>query len=333
MARRGQRFRAPPPGDPADPNSWRVIVDSYLLSLELRALSPATVYGRRRSLARFASWNIANQTCTPLAVDEQIVTNYQLHLHQHVSSTGHGLAPRTRQQYLIAVRGLYRWLRKTQRIEHDPTIDIELPKTPDYLPRNYLTVQQAESVLALPNLDTALGRRDRTMLEVLYATGIRRSELANIGLNDIDLEQRQLFINQGKGARDRLIPIGERATQWISNYLTDTRPLHIDRNTTQDALFITRNATPICTAQIGSIVAKYLRRAGFPTGNCHTFRHTTATLMLRGGADLRSIQAMLGHRNLASTQRYTHINIDHLTRVHAATHPSATTRPSTPPSP
>lgn len=169
------------------------------------------------------------------------------------------------------------------------------------------------------------------MLEVLYATGIRRSELANITRNDINLEQRQLFINQGKGAQDRLIPIGERATQWIADYLAETRPLHIDRNPTEDTLFITRNATPICTAQIGSIVAKYLRQAGFPKGNCHTFRHTTATLMLHHGADLRSIQAMLGHRNLASTQRYTHINIDHLTRIHTATHPSASPQPRTNP--
>lgn len=107
MARRGQRFRAPIPGNPHDPKSWRVIVDTYLLALELRALSPATVYGRRRALARFATWNISNQRFTPLAADENTITDYQIHLHLHTSASGTCLATRTKQQYLIAIRGLY----------------------------------------------------------------------------------------------------------------------------------------------------------------------------------------------------------------------------------
>jgi len=324
VARRGQHIAAPIPGDPDDPAGWCAIVEQYLLSLELRDLSPHTVYGRRRALARLAEWVLNQNITTPTDVDEHTVHAYRLHLHRHVTTAGTPLSTRTKQQYLIAIRGLYRWLHSHGYTSHDPTAAIELPSTPLQLPRNYLTAQQAEHVLTIPDLATPLGRRDRTMLEVLYATGIRRSELAHLRLDDIDPHQHTLFVHQGKGRRDRLLPTGQRAATWINHYLTTTRRQLLRNRPDPHTLFITRNATPICTAHIGNIIATHLRAAGIPNGNCHTFRHTTATLMLHNGADLRSIQAMLGHTNLASTQRYTHINIDHLTHIHNTTHPSAT---------
>lgn len=324
MARRGQRFAAPIPGDPDDPTSWRTIGHQYLLSLELADRSIATIDGRRRAIARFATWNLANHTNSPLDVTATTITNYRIHLHHHTTTTGHHLTTRTKQQYLIAIRGLYHWLSATSRIHRDPTEGIDLPSTPEQLPRNYLTAAQAERVLAEPDLTTPLGRRDRTMLEILYATGIRRTELANLATTDINLDQHTLFVNQGKGRRDRLLPTGPRANTWINDYLTTTRPELIEDRPDPHTLFITIHATPLCTAHIGKIIGTYLRRAGFPHGNCHTFRHTTATLMLHNGADLRSIQTMLGHASLVSTQRYTHITVDHLTHIHATTHPSAT---------
>lgn len=329
MARRGQRSAAAIPGDPANPTSWRTITDRYLLSLELSDRSPATVYARRRAIARFAAWNLANNTTSPLAVGDQTIDEYRLHLHHHHTNSGARLTIRTKQQYLIAIRGLYRWLHATHQTTHDPTATIELPSPPQQLPRNYLTANQAERVLAQPDLNTPLGQRDRTMLEVLYATGIRRTELANLSTNDIDLDQHTLFVCQGKGRRDRLIPTGPRAAEWLTNYLSTTRPILIGHRTDPRTVFVTHHATPICTAHIGKIISTHLRSAGIPHGNCHTFRHTTATLMLRNGADLRSIQTMLGHANLASTQRYTHITIDHLTDVHTRTHPSATSHHET----
>ena len=300
-----------------------MIVDSYLLSLELRVLSPATVYGRRRGLARFAAWNLNHQRDAPTDVDEHVVHQYQVHLHHHITKNGTRLAVRSRQQYLIAVRGLYAWMRKTGHIDKDPAIDLELPKAPEQLPHHFLTVEDAELVLAQPDLTTTLGQRDRAMLEVLYATGVRRTELGHIHLDDVNLERRSLLIQHGKGARDRLIPTGQRAANRITDYLTNTRPQLVARNPNEATMFVTRAGNNICSAHIGSITAKYLRQAGITSGNCHTFRHTMATLMLHGGADLRSIQAMLGHRNLASTERYTHINIGYLTQVHSATHPGA----------
>ena len=182
MARRGQRSAAPIAGAPNDPTSWRTLIDEYLLSLELRELSPHTVYGRRRALARLADWALTNRITTPLEIDDATVHAYRLHLHHlhhHATASGAGLSTRTKQQYLIAIRGLYRWLHANGHIAHDPTAAIELPSTPLQLPRNYLTAHQAEHVLTYPDLTTPLGRRDRAMLETLYATGIRRSELAN----------------------------------------------------------------------------------------------------------------------------------------------------------
>ncbi len=161
------------------------------------------------------------------------------------------------------------------------------------------------------------------MLELLYATGIRRTELARIGLEDINAERRSLLIRHGKGGRERLIPTGERAATWLTHFLLNTRPILCKRNPDEPTLFTTRTGNNICTAHLGAIIAKYLRKAGIHTGNCHTFRHTMATLMLHGGADLRSIQTMLGHRNLASTERYTHITIDHLTASTAQPTPAS----------
>jgi len=266
MARRGERFAAPVPGDPDDPAGWRRLVDEHLLTLELRGLSTATVYGRRKLLAHLAGWCLDRGVVSPLSVEVEVLDGYRRHLHRHVTKTGTPLSVRSQQQHLIATRGLFAWLTKQRLIALNPASELELPKTPDRLPRTVLSPEQAEEILALPDVDTALGLRDRTMLEVLYATGVRRSELAGLTVADVNLGKRTLFISEGKGARDRVVPLGERATKWIGRYLIDARPVLLGDQIGEPALFVTRDGTNICTAHIGRTIERYLRQAGIENG-------------------------------------------------------------------
>jgi len=316
------------PGDPQDRNGWLRVLAEHLDSMLVRGLSPVTVDGRRKTLTAFAAWCLERGITGPADVTPVVVEAYQRRLHRHVTPAGTPLGIRSQQQHLIAIRVLYSWMTKQHLIESSPAADIELPKTPDRLPRTVLTAEQAEAVLAIPGLDMPLGVRDRVMLEVLYATGVRRRELIGLAVADINLTRRTVFVREGKGARDRIVPLGERATCWVSRYLTDTRPrLLLRGDVNEPALFLTRDGTGIGNTHIGKLVEHYLRRAGIPSGGCHVFRHTVATLMLEGGADVRWVQAMLGHRSLTSTQLYTHVDITTLAAVHAATHPAASNRP------
>jgi len=324
MALRGDRFAAPVPGDPDDPVSWRCLVDDYLATLELKALSPATVYGRRKSLASLAGWCLERDITSPVEVSVEVVDAYRRHLHRHVTKNGTPLTVRSQQQYLIAARGLFGWLAKQRLMAVNPTVEMELPKTPERLPRQILSPDQVEAVLAVPDIEIPLGLRDRTMLEVLYATGVRRAELTGLDVADANLTKRTLFVREGKGAKDRIVPLGERATTWIGRYLIDARTVLLRDRFDETSLFVTRVGNRICTAHCGAIVEKHLRAGGIAEGGCHLFRHTLATLMLEGGADVRWVQAMLGHRNLTSTQLYTHVDISRLAQVHAATHPATT---------
>jgi integrase/recombinase XerD len=327
MARRGERFAAPVPGDVDDPRSWRRVVDDYLVTLELRGLSPATVHGRRKSLAQLATWCLERSVVHPDVVSVDVLDAYRRHLHHRVTRSGTRLGVRSQQQHLIAARGLFGWMFRQRLIVVNPAGELELPKTPERLPRVILSVEQAEAVMAVPDLASVLGQRDRVMLEVLYATGVRRSELAGLDVADVNVAKRTLFVREGKGARDRIVPLGERATAWLTRYLADTRDVLLGDQFAESALFVTKDGTRICTAHVGKIVETCLRAAGVGDGSCHVFRHTLATFMLEGGADIRWVQAMLGHRNLTSTQLYTHVDITRLAQVHAATHPAASNRP------
>lgn len=327
MALRGEHTAAPLPGDPRDPAGWPRLVEEYLFTLTLRGLSPATIYSRRKTFAPFIAWCLERAIVRPADVTVEILDGYRRHLYRRATPTGGVLSFRSQQQHLIALRGLFAWLTKQRHIAFDPASGIELPKTPDRLPRNVLTATQAETILAMPDVTTVLGLRDRVMLEVLYATGVRRTELAGIQVPDINLVKRTLFVSEGKGAKDRIIPLGERATVWVQKYLVDARPVLQGTTLGDPALFITRDGTRLCTAHLSKRVERYIRAAGIPEGGAHMFRHTVATLMLEGGADVRWVQAMLGHKSLASTQIYTHIDITKLAAVHAATHPAASNQP------
>jgi len=214
------------------------------------------------------------------------------------------------------VRAFFKWAVRNDHVGSNPASDLELPKVA-------LTVEEAEAVLAVPDLSTATGVRDRTMLETFYGTGIRRSELARLNVPDLDVDRRTLMVRQGKGREDRMVPIGPRAIAWIERYQSEVRPRWATEPD-DGTLFLTVDGTPFSLDRLTQLVRDQVKASGTDKeGACHLFRHTLATLMLEGGADIRYIQAMLGHAELSTTQIYTQVSIRALQAVHGREPPAA----------
>ncbi|PWV87459.1 phage integrase family protein [Pantoea ananatis] len=204
----------------------------------------------------------------------------------------------------------------------NPAADLELPRLEKRLPRTILSVEQVEEIVNLCDLSTLQGIRDRALLELLWSTGIRRGEVTQLEIYSADCTRKILTIVQGKGKQDRVIPVGERALWWLQRYLHHVRP-EVLVSADCKALFLAMDGVAGLTASgITMAVVPYLRAAGIEKGSCHLFRHAMATQMLENGADLRWIQAMLGHRSVESTQIYTQVSIRALQAVHTSTHPA-----------
>jgi integrase/recombinase XerD len=212
-------------------------------------------------------------------------------------------------------------LTRTYNLAGNPAADLTLPRLGAPLPP-VLNMADAERVLTQPELTTAVGVRDRAILETLYATGVRRTELLQLTLPMLDRSRGLITIRRGKGRRDRVVPLGTRALGWLERYLAAVRP-HWVREPDPGTVFLTARGAPIHPNHLSALVAGYVAAGGVGVrGACHLFRHTMATLMLEGGADIRFIQQMLGHAKLTTTQLYTHVSIRQLQAVHAATHPA-----------
>ena len=223
---------------------------------------------------------------------------------------------------MIAVVQLFRWLTRAGHILANPASELELPKLGLQLPRAILTVEEAERLMSAPDLGTTLGVRDRAILETLYSTGMRRSEVAHLGLYDIT-PAGTVNIRRGKGRKDRVVPIGERALVWVEKYVTEVRPAFVVEPD-EGFLFLTAEGDWLSPEHVGRMVRGWIVAAGInKPGSAHMLRHTMATLMLEGGADIRIIQAILGHALLDTTQIYTHVAINQLKDVHRLTHPSS----------
>lgn len=205
---------------------------------------------------------------------------------------------------------------------HNPASELELPRLGFHLPP-VLNKEEAELVLQQPNVADPLGMRDRAILETFYSTGIRRTELLKLKLPEIDRSNGLVTVRQGKGNKDRVVPIGERALAWVDKYLNQVRPqLVIEPD--DGTLFLTADGEPFSAIHLTALVRAYVEKAGTgKSGACHLLWHTMATLMLEGGADIRFIQQMLGHAKLTTTQIYTHVSVRMLKEIHSATHPGA----------
>jgi integrase/recombinase XerD len=292
-----------------------------------RGYSGRTIGNRRHMLSFLVSWLAERGITRPAEVTRPVLESYQRHLFHYRKSNGQPLSFRSQSQRLLAVRAFFKWAARQRHVLHNPASEIELPKAERRLPRPALTAAEAELVLAQPDLDQLTGVRDRAILEVFYSTGIRRAELAHLAVTDIDHERATVLVRQGKGRKDRLIPAGERALAWVRRYLAETRPA-LAAGDDDGTLFLTAGGTGFTLDALTRLASQYVKASGVPkTGACHLFRHTMATLMLEGGADIRYIQAMLGHAELSTTQIYAQVSVRALQAIHAATHPAASNTP------
>lgn len=295
--------------------------------MEIRAYSPNTVKTRHLALAKLAEWLAERSVTRPAEVNEKMLDGYQRALYYQRKEDGKPLSFTTQAHRLTAVRGFFGWLARSNRILYDPAAALELPREGQRLPRAVLSASEAERVLALPDIATPIGLRDRAILELFYATGVRRAELANLAVFDLDVERRALMVREGKGRKDRMIPTGERAAIWCERYIAEARP-ELAAEPDERALFLTAKGVKFNVVSLSRLVGSYIRQAGIAKpGACHIFRHTMATLMLEGGADIRYVQQMLGHSSIESTQVYTRVSLRALQSVHSATHPGAANKP------
>jgi integrase/recombinase XerD len=224
-------------------------------------------------------------------------------------------------QVLLAVKRFCAWSAGVGLVPTDPAAALTLPRRPHQLPRAVLSAREVEAILAGPDVTTYTGLRDRAIMETLYSTGIRRSELVAVSCGDLDVERGTLWIRRGKGGRQRVVPIGRRALGWLERYRTGAR--HRTGADHERLLFLTRSGRPLRPEHLSDMVRDYVKAAkSGKGGSCHLFRHTMATLMLENGADVRFIQAILGHVQLSTTALYTHVSIVALQGVHRRTHPA-----------
>jgi integrase/recombinase XerD len=318
---RGPRKPKAPVGDVRDPDSLYHHLLRYLAFLEERAYSAHTVLNRDTSLRHFIRWCDERGLTKPSQLDRPILERYQRHLFYHRKENGEPLSIRTQHQRIIPIRHWLQWLVKQGHLLYSPAADLDLPRTDTRLPKAILTVKEAEAVLAVPAVETVVGLRDRAILETFYSTGMRRMELAALSLQDLDFERGTVLIRQGKGKKDRMIPIGARALAWIAAYRDQARP-ELVAGRDDGTLFLTSAGEGLRPSHLTRWVADLVARAGVgKKGSCHLFRHTMATLMLENGADIRFIQAMLGHASLNTTQIYTQVSVQKLKAIHTATHP------------
>jgi integrase/recombinase XerD len=321
MPRKGSSRPKPPVGDVRDPDSLFHHLLRYLAYLAEKSYSPRTIEIRDVYLRYFIAWCDERGLTKPRQIDRPILERYQRYLFYYRKANGEPLSTRSQHARLLPIRHCLQWLVKQNHLLYNPAADLELPRLEKRLPKTILSAREVEAVLSSPCVGNAMGLRDRAMLETFYSTGMRRMELIGLGVHDIDFERGTVMIRQGKGRKDRMIPIGERALAWIEAYRDRARP-ELVTGRDDGTLFLSNLGEAFTPNRITQLVRDYVDASGIgKRGSCHMFRHTMATLMLENGADIRFIQAMLGHAKLDTTQIYTQVSIRQLKAIHTATHP------------
>ena len=321
-----RRAKRPPIEASEDPGSILSLAVVYLDQLRTRHYSETTLEAKARYLSYFAKWCEERGLTRPEEVTLPLVERYQRYLFRYRTKGGKPLSIHSQRSYLATLRPFFKWLVQQRYLLANPASELVIPRKITHLPRDILTAEEAERVLRQPDLTDLLGLRDRVILETLYATGIRRFELVSLKLYDLDRGRGTAMIRQGKGKKDRVVPLGERCQAWIEKYLREARPqLVVEPD--DSTVFLNNLGKPFHPGTLTHLVREYVIASGVgKKGACHLFRHTAATLMLEGGADIRYIQELLGHSDLETTEIYTHVTIDKLQAVHRVTHPGALLR-------
>ena len=249
------------------------------------------------------------------------IIGYQKEIFYKLNDKGKQNQPQTQNNYLKTVKSFFAFLKNQGYLSYDPSKDVSYAKTSRRLPKTILTPKEIRKLLKTPDINTPLGYRDRAILEVLYSTGIRRQELLNLKLEDIDYEKGFLRVNRGKGDKDRVVPLGKLACKYLENYIKLVR-IDLQRIRNSQYLFLSLAGTPMEETSLRKRLHKYTQKARInKTITPHVFRHTCATHLIQQKANIRCVQEILGHKSLDTTQKYTQITITDLKEAHQKCHP------------
>lgn len=309
-------------GPSVEPEDFAGRLAEFAAWLHRRNYAESTIERMSQAITDFGLYCSALELKRPALVTRPLLERYAQHLFRYRKANGEPLSIHGQKNALSALHVFFRFLVRQNYLLYNPASDMERPRVGQRIPRGVLTNEEVRRVIGQADVGTRPGVRDRAMLETLYSTGLRRFELLKLELSDLDLKHGTLLVREGKGKRDRMVPVGEQALDWNDLYLTNVRPHWAGPG--ERLLYISAQGGRMTTNGLGNRVREYLLSAGIEReGACHLFRHAMATHMLEQGADTRIIQEILGHTSLESTQVYTQVSIKHLKEVHAETHPSA----------
>ena len=292
-----------------------LFLKEYLAHLKLeKNLSINTVSSYKNDLNSFISFLKNYSIDDPSAISSDHISSYFKTLKQL------GLSGSSSARYFSSLKGFFLYLIKNKYLLKNPIDKISAPRISKKLP-GVLEINEVEKILAAPNVEDKFGLRDKAILELFYACGTRVSELINLKVSDLYFNDEIIRVF-GKGSKERLIPIGSSAINWISQYLKKSRPLLMKKLKSENYLFLNSRSSKISRMGVWKIVDRYVKAAGITKDvHPHTFRHSFATHLLEGGADLRAVQEMLGHADISTTQIYTHIDRDYIKQIHKQYHP------------
>ena len=291
-------------------------IDAFIDALWLEdGLAQNTLSAYRQDLEAFEAW-LATQHGKPIvAAEEADIQDWFAAMHATSRAS-------TANRRLASLRRFFLWARRQGLVEQDPCLKLQASRQPPRFPKT-LSEAQVEALLHAPDVSTTLGLRDRAMLETLYATGLRVSELVSVGVLEVNLADGVVRVTLGKGGKDRLVPMGAEAQHWVERFLREARSVLLGKQRS-DALFVTARGGPMTRQAFWQLVRKYALKAGIHAPlSPHVLRHAFATHLLNHGADLRVVQMLLGHADISTTQIYTHVALERLRQLHAKHHPRA----------
>ncbi len=307
-----------------DTGPWQRFLDEYTESLRVGGYAKRTIELYPRYAARFAAWLIGEGIIVPTEIRPETCAAFQRAVYYYHPRSGQPNPVTSQSSLLTTVRSFTRFLKRAGYALIDAGLAIQMPRLPKRLPRDIISEEEMTRLLSMPDTRTIRGYRDRTILEMLYGTGMRSAELFALDVEDVDVSSGRVHIRQGKGGKDRVVPMGEVAAEYAGGYLARIRP-RLGASSKARGFLLTSKGMRMDRRPVTAMVRRYAKKAGIERRiGLHTFRHTCATHMLRRGANIRHVQEQLGHESIATTERYTRVEIGDLAEVHEKFHPRKT---------
>jgi len=296
-------------------------MEKYLEHLAVLNFAPITLRNHRYMLRPLRAYLEEMGALEVAAVTAEMLRDYQSSLKERVNWKGEPINAFSQNGILKGAKCFFRFLNEENYLLSNPARGLRYAKVPKHLPRNILTIQEMKKLLNTPDTGTALGYRDRTILELMYSTGLRKSEVNHLNVSDVDTVDGFVRVNEGKGAKDRVVPLGKIACRWVENYVKAVRPMLL-RGKADAHLFLTDRGKPFSLSAVWGVVTRHAKGAGLEKRiTPHSLRHTCATLMMRNRANVRHIQVLLGHNSLETTQIYAQVSVVDLKDAHKKYHP------------